>query len=71
MKNFLKTLINELGLDWDKIKKDLNTKKWKKVLNDNCDEMYSGNCFMSLVLKLLTQMAASLIMFGAKIECGF
>jgi len=42
---FLKSLINELDLDWDKIKKDLNTKKWKKVLNDNCDDMYSGNCW--------------------------
>ena len=42
---FLKNLINELGLDWNKIKKDLNTKKWKKVLNDNCNDMYSGNCW--------------------------
>ncbi len=42
---FLKTLINELGLDWNKIKKDLNTKKWKKLLNDNCNDMYSGNCW--------------------------
>ena len=28
-----------------KRKNDLNTKKWKKVLNDNCDDMYSGNCW--------------------------
>ena len=42
---FLKTLINELDLDWNKIKKDLNTKKWKKLLNDNCNDMYSGNCW--------------------------
>ena len=26
-------------------KKDLNTKKWKKVLDDNLKDMYAGNCW--------------------------
>ena len=43
--DFLKNLVESLDLDWEVIKKDLNTKKWKKVLNDNCDDMYSGNCW--------------------------
>ena len=43
--NFLENLVTELGLDWQTIKKDLNTKYWKKVLNDNVEDMYSGNCW--------------------------
>ena len=43
--DFLKNLVESLNLNWEVIKKDLNTKKWKKVLNDNCDDMYSGNCW--------------------------
>jgi 2-hydroxychromene-2-carboxylate isomerase len=43
--DFLKNLVESLDLNWEVIKKDLNTKKWKKVLNDNCDDMYSGNCW--------------------------
>ena len=42
---FLKDLVQKLDLDWEIIKKDLNSKKWKKILNDNCDDMYSGNCW--------------------------
>ena len=42
---FLENLVIELDLDWSTIKKDLNTKHWKKVLNDNVEDMYSGNCW--------------------------
>ncbi len=42
---FLKTLVTHLDLNWDIVKDDLNTRKWKKVLNDNCKDMYSGNCW--------------------------
>ena len=42
---FLENLVIELELDWSAIKKDLNTKHWKKVLNDNVEDMYSGNCW--------------------------
>ncbi len=43
--NFLEKLVIDLGLDWRKIKKDLNSKHWKKILNDNVQDMYSGNCW--------------------------
>tara|TARA_A100001015_G_scaffold209918_1_gene235150 strand:+ start:3038 stop:4387 length:1350 start_codon:yes stop_codon:yes gene_type:complete len=43
--SFLKNLVSELGLDWEKIKKHLNTSKWKKILNENCEDMYRGNCW--------------------------
>ena len=52
---FLKTLVYELGLDWNKIKKDLNTKKWKKLLDDNCNDMYSGNCWGVPSFKITNQ----------------
>jgi 2-hydroxychromene-2-carboxylate isomerase len=26
-------------------RKDLNTKRWKKILNDNVEDMYAGNCW--------------------------
>ena len=42
---FLENLVTELELDWSIIKKDLNTKHWKTVLNDNVEDMYSGNCW--------------------------
>ena len=42
---YLKELVQSLDLNWEVIKKDLNSKKWKKILNDNCDDMYSGNCW--------------------------
>ncbi|MFL2754436.1 MAG: DsbA family protein [Gammaproteobacteria bacterium] len=44
-KSFLKELVESLELDWTIIKKELNTKRWKKILNDNCNDMYSGNCW--------------------------
>ena len=42
---FLEKLIGDLGLDWQIVKKDLNTKHWKKILNDNVEDMYAGNCW--------------------------
>ena len=43
--NFLEKLVIDLGLDWTMISKDLNSKHWKKILNDNVKDMYSGNCW--------------------------
>jgi len=43
--DYLKKLVTNLGLDWDNIKQDLNTKKWKKILNDNVDDMFKGDCW--------------------------
>ena len=43
--DYLETLVNKLGLDWSIIKKDLNTRRWKKILNDNVEDMYAGNCW--------------------------
>jgi 2-hydroxychromene-2-carboxylate isomerase len=42
---YLQSLITNLDLDWSLIKKDLNSKKWKKVLDDNLKDMYAGNCW--------------------------
>ena len=42
---YLESLVIKLDLDWSVIKKDLNTKRWKKVLDDNLKDMYSGNCW--------------------------
>ena len=44
-KAFLKKLVRELDLSWDEIKKDLGKRKWKKVLDENLNEMYEGNCW--------------------------
>ncbi|MDB2581954.1 DsbA family protein [Gammaproteobacteria bacterium] len=44
-KDYLETLINKLGLDWNIIKNDLNTKQWKHDLDLNLNDMYSGNCW--------------------------
>lgn len=43
--SFLQNVVTDLGLDWQLIKKDLNTKRWKKILNDNVEDMYAGNCW--------------------------
>ena len=43
--DYLETLINKLGLDWNIIKNDLNTKQWKHDLDLNLKDMYSGNCW--------------------------
>ena len=42
---FLKNLVNDLNLSWDEIKKDLGKKEWKKILDENLEEMYDGNCW--------------------------
>jgi len=42
---YLESLVHSLGLDWSNIRKDLNTRKWKKVLDDNLKDMYAGNCW--------------------------
>ena len=42
---YLESLITKLDLDWLVIKKELNTKAWKKVLDDNLKDMYEGNCW--------------------------
>ena len=42
---YLESLIAKIGLDWSVVKKELNTKRWKKVLDDNLKDMYAGNCW--------------------------
>ena len=68
---YLESLISKLDLDWSTVKKELNTKAWKKVLDDNLKDMYEGNCWGVPSFKLQIQMAAILFMFGDKIECGY
>jgi len=43
--DYLESLVSQLGLDWPTINKDLNTKHWKKILDDNLKDMYAGNCW--------------------------
>ena len=43
--SFLQNVVTDLELDWQVIKKDLNTKRWKRILNDNVEDMYAGNCW--------------------------
>ena len=43
--DYLESLVSQLGLDWPTISKDLNTKGWRKVLDDNLKDMYAGNCW--------------------------
>ena len=43
--DYLEDLITKLDLEWKEIKKALNTKDWKKVLNDNLEDMYAGDCW--------------------------
>ncbi len=43
--DYLKSLVEKLGLDWNIISKKLGTNDWKKVLDDNLKDMYSGNCW--------------------------
>ena len=42
---YLESLIAKIGLDWSVVKKELNTKRWRKVLDDNLKDMYAGNCW--------------------------
>ena len=43
--DYLKSTVEKLGLDWNIISKKLGTNDWKKVLDDNLKDMYSGNCW--------------------------
>ena len=43
--DYLEDLVTKLDLDWMEIKKELNTNGWKKILNDNLEDMYAGNCW--------------------------
>jgi 2-hydroxychromene-2-carboxylate isomerase len=43
--NYLKSTVEKLGLDWNIISKKLGSNDWKKVLDDNLKDMYSGNCW--------------------------
>jgi len=42
---YLKSTVEKLGLDWNIISKKLGSNDWKKVLDDNLKDMYSGNCW--------------------------
>ena len=44
-KDYLKDLVISLGIDWNIVSKDLNSSNWKKDLNNNLSDMYSGNCW--------------------------
>ena len=43
--DYLKSTVEKLGLDWSTISKKLGSNDWKKVLDDNLKDMYSGNCW--------------------------
>ena len=42
---YLEAVVTKLGLDWNIIKNDLNTKQWKQDLDVNLKDMYAGNCW--------------------------
>lgn len=44
-KSFLKSLVDELNLPWEKIKLELGNNYWRKILENNLQEMYEGNCW--------------------------
>ena len=44
-KDYLKELVISLGIDWNIVSKDLNSSNWKKDLDNNLSDMYSGNCW--------------------------
>tara|TARA_B100000579_G_scaffold396638_1_gene375635 strand:+ start:1974 stop:3323 length:1350 start_codon:yes stop_codon:yes gene_type:complete len=43
--DYLQSLVESLNLEWSEIKKHLNTRNWKKLLDDNLKDMYAGNCW--------------------------
>ena len=45
--------------------------KWKKVLNDNVNDMYQGNCWGVPGAEITDADGSNPFMCGAKIECGF
>ena len=42
---YLKSTVEKLGLNWNVVSKKLGSNEWKKVLQDNLKDMYSGNCW--------------------------
>jgi 2-hydroxychromene-2-carboxylate isomerase len=42
---YLKDTVKKLGLDWNIISNKLGSNNWKKVLDNNLKDMYSGNCW--------------------------
>jgi len=42
---YLKSTVEKLGLNWNVVSKKLGSNDWKKVLNNNLKDMYSGNCW--------------------------
>tara|TARA_A100000164_G_scaffold377327_1_gene416263 strand:+ start:1 stop:1404 length:1404 start_codon:yes stop_codon:yes gene_type:complete len=49
---YLKKTISDLGLSWSEIKEELKNNDWKKLLNNNLNEMYKGGCWGVPTLKL-------------------
>ena len=43
--DYLKSTVEKLGLDWNIISKKLGNNDWKKVLDNNLKDMYSGKCW--------------------------
>ena len=43
--DYLKCTVEKLGLDWNIISKKLGSNDWKKILDNNLKDMYSGNCW--------------------------
>jgi 2-hydroxychromene-2-carboxylate isomerase len=42
---YLEKTISDLGLSWSEIKEELKNNDWKKLLNNNLNEMYKGGCW--------------------------
>jgi len=40
---YLEKLVNDFGLSWGIINKELNNNNWEKILKKNLDDMYKGN----------------------------
>jgi len=49
---YLKKTISDLGLSWSEIKEELKNNDWKKLLNNNLNEMYKGGCWGVPTVKL-------------------
>ena len=43
--DYLKDVVEKLGLDWNIISKKLGSNDWKKVLDNNLRDMYLGKCW--------------------------
>lgn len=49
---YLEETISDLGLSWSEIKEELKNNDWKKLLNENLNEMYKGGCWGVPTVKL-------------------